>query len=252
MPAPLIGLTASFSPASDGRPGAVTVGEAYIQAVLRAGGLPVVIPVGLSEAEYTALFSHLDGILLTGGGDIAPGLFQGAPHPRVYGIDERRDRLEIGLVKLAAERGKPFLGICRGVQVINVALGGTLYTHIADQLDRADRHDYFPGYPRDLLAHAVSIDPRSRLAGCLGGAYFEVNSLHHQGIERLAAPLAAVARAADTLIEGVELPEHPFGLGVQWHPECLQEHIPQRQLFQGLVQAASRAAAAGGRRSPEG
>ncbi len=247
MPAPLIGLTSNFSPPSEGKLGTITIGEAYIQAVLRAGGLPVVIPVGLSESETEALFSRLDGILLTGGGDIHPDLFQGAPHPRVYGIDERRDQLEIRLVQLAADRGKPFLGICRGIQVINVALGGTLYTDIGGQMAGASRHDYYPDIPRGFLAHAVSVAPGSRLAGCLGGEHFEVNSLHHQGIERLASGLVAVAHAPDSLVEGVELPGHPFGLGVQWHPEWLQEHASQRQLFQGLVQAAANQSDGSGR-----
>lgn len=241
MPAPLIGVTSNYNPPKEGPLGTIVVGKSYIQAVLRAGGLPVVIPVGLSETELSMLFPRLDGILLTGGGDIDPNRFQGSPHPRVYDIDERRDRLEIGLVKLAAENGKPFMGICRGIQVINVALGGTLYTHIADQMAGAARHDYYPDIPRDYLAHPVTIDPGSRLASCLGGERFEVNSLHHQGIERLAASLVAVAHAANSLIEGVELPGHPFGLGVQWHPEWMQAHDPQRRLFQALVQAAAHA-----------
>ena len=239
MPAPLIGLTSSFSPPKEGKMGTITMGEAYIQAVLRAGGLPVVIPVGLSESELGVLLARLDGILLTGGGDIHPDLFQGVPHPRVYGIDERRDQLEIRLVQLAVDHGKPFLGICRGIQVINVTLGGTLYTDIGGQMAGASRHDYYPDLPRNFLAHAISVVTDSRLAGTLGGEHFEVNSLHHQGIERLASGLVAVAYAPDSLVEGIELPGHPFGLGVQWHPEWLQEHASQRQLFQGLVQAAA-------------
>ncbi len=243
MPGPLIGLTSSFTPPAEGKMGTITIGEAYIQAVVRAGGLPVVIPVGLSESELVALFARLDGILLTGGGDIHPGRFQGVAHPRVYGIDERRDQLEIRLTQLAAGRGKPFLGICRGIQVINVALGGTLYTDIGDQMAGASRHDYYPDIPRYFLAHAISVTPGSRLAGYLGGERFEVNSLHHQGIDRLADPLVAVAHAPDALVEGVEVHGHPFGLGVQWHPEWLQDHAAQRQLFQGLVQAAAQEAA---------
>src|SRR5512138_1710291 len=125
--APLIGITSNYAPSEDGKFGTITVGESYVQAVLRAGGLPVVIPVGLSEQEIEALFARLDGLLLTGGADVDPARFGGLPHPRVYGIDARRDALEIQLAQMAAQHGKPFLGICRGVQVINVALGGTLY-----------------------------------------------------------------------------------------------------------------------------
>ncbi len=239
MAFPLIGVTASYIPPKDGPFGTVQVGESYVQAVIQAGGVPVVIPVGLSPEALQALFARLDGVLLTGGGDIDPRRFDGHPHPRVYDIDARRDDLEIRLAQSAAKSGKPFLGICRGIQVINVALGGTLFTDIGDQLANPLRHDWYPNVRRDYLAHSVAVTPGSRLAQALGGDSFEVNSLHHQGLEHIAPPLRAVACAPDQLIEGVELPDHPFGLGVQWHPEWLQEHAPQRQLFQALVKAAS-------------
>ena len=139
---------------------------------------------------------------------------------------------------MAAEQGKPFLGICRGIQVINVALGGSLFTDIDDQLSNPLRHDWYPNVPRNYLAHPVTFVSDSRLAQILDGDVFEVNSLHHQGLERLAPGLRAVACAPDQLVEAVEIPGHPFGFGVQWHPEWLQEHQPQRQLFQALTQAA--------------
>jgi putative glutamine amidotransferase len=243
MASPIIGITSSYASPKEGKFGTVSVGESYLQAVLRAGGLPVIVPAGLARedlpGEIPTLLARLDGLLLTGGGDIAPQRFNGRPHPRVYEIDQRRDNLEILLVQMAAESGMPFLGICRGIQVINVALGGSLFTDISDQLTDSLRHDWYPDIPRDYLAHAISVAPGSRLAGILGGDAFEVNSLHHQGVERLAPGLQAVAYAPDHLIEGVELPGHPFGLGVQWHPEWLQEHAPQRQLFQALVEASS-------------
>jgi putative glutamine amidotransferase len=238
MAAPIIGVTSNLTPAKDGKIAVVSVGEAYIQSVLRAGGIPVVIPVGLSEAELQALFPRLDGILLTGGGDIDPERFNGPAHPRVYDIDPRRDDLEIRLVQMAAENDKPFLGICRGIQVINVALGGSLYTDISDQLPGSFKHDWYPDVPRSHLAHEVAVSQQSKLAGILGGAIFQVNSLHHQGLDRLAPGLTAAAFSTDRLIEAVELEGHRFGIGVQWHPEWLQEHAPQRQLFQALVQAA--------------
>ncbi len=238
---PVIGITSSYAPAEDNTFGTVSVGESYLQAVLQAGGLPVVIPSGLTEAGLQTLFARLDGLLLTGGGDIDPQRFDGAPHPRVYGVDLRRDETEIRLVQMAAQAAKPFLGICRGIQVINVALGGTLYTDIGAQLAGALRHDWYPNIPRDTLAHSVTVAAGSRLAQILGGETFEVNSLHHQGVERVAPVLRVVANAPDTLIEGVELPDHPFGIGVQWHPEWLQAHEPQRRLFAALVKAACEA-----------
>ena len=238
MPAPLIGITASYSPADGSRAAQVIVGDAYLQAVLKAGGLPVIIPPVLAGQPLREVFARVDGILFTGGGDIDPALFNGRAHPRVYGIEPTRDTLEIELVRLAAGEGKPFLGICRGIQVVNVALGGTLFTDIADQHTPEIRHDNFPGMPRNFLAHSVNLADGSRLAQILGSLHVPVNSLHHQGVERVAPGLLSSATAPDQLIEGLELPGHPFGLAVQWHPEWLQEHAPQRALFSALVEAA--------------
>lgn len=236
---PLIGVTSNQVPPREDKTAQHSVADAYIQAVAQAGGIPVIIPAGISDGMLAALFDRLDGLLLTGGGDINPDRFGGLPHPRVYDIDELRDDLEIGLARMAAERGKPFLGICRGIQVINVALGGTLYTDIADQLSSALKHDCFPGYPRDHAAHTVAVDRDSLLSRVLGGESFAVNSLHHQGLDSIAASLKAIAWASDGLVEAVELPGHPFGIGVQWHPECLQAHASQRALFKAFVQASS-------------
>ena len=238
MSSPIIGVTTSYIPPEPDTSGQFAVGEKYIQAVLRAGGLPVMLPLDIPADGLAELLSRVDGLLLTGGADIDPARFGGVPHPRVYGVLESRDDQEIRLVQLAAEQGKPFLGICRGIQVINVAMGGTLYTDIGDQLPNPLKHDQFPGIPRDYLAHEVTVEPGSLLEKALGGRAFPVNSLHHQGVERLAPGLKAVACAPDRLIEAVELPGHPFGLGVQWHPEWLQEHEPHRQLLRVFVDAA--------------
>lgn len=245
---PIIGITGSFLPAQGDRIAQFAAAEAYVQAVARAGGLPVILPPAqpadaLRSTDLLEIFSRLDGVLFTGGADIDPARFNGKPHAKVYGIDPQRDELEIQLVKLSAERGKPFLGICRGIQVINVALGGTLFTHIEDQLPKPLKHDYFPDWPRDHLAHSVSIEPRSQLASILSCEQAEVNSLHHQGIEQLAPSLNAAAFAPDHLVEAVELPGHPFGLGVQWHPEWLQAFEINQVLFQSFIQAAEKQAA---------
>ena len=212
--------------------------EAYVQAVYQAGGLPVLIPLGIADADLQGLLMHLDGLLFTGGGDVAPERYGGGPHPRVYDVDPDRDRVEINLVRLAVERRMPFLGICRGFQVINVALGGTLYEDILDQHPGALKHDYFPGYPRDQLAHAVKIMPGSRLAEILGLTAVEVNSLHHQGVRQVPPALSLTALAPDGIPEAFELPGHPFGLAVQWHPEWLQAYAPMRWLFEVFVGAA--------------
>jgi putative glutamine amidotransferase len=238
MKKPLIGITTTCLPNQDGIP-SMMVPEAYVQAVTNAGGIPLLIPLGLDEESLEQLLPRLEGVLFTGGGDMAPEVYGGQPHPKVYGVNADRDRIELHLVRAAAEQGKPFLGICRGFQVVNVALGGSLYEDILDQHPGAIKHDYFPGPPRSYLAHAVSVSPGSRLEGILGGTNVEVNSLHHQGVRQVAPGLVTTARAPDGIVEAFELPEHPFGLAVQWHPEWLQEHAPMRALFRAFVQAAS-------------
>jgi putative glutamine amidotransferase len=139
---------------------------------------------------------------------------------------------------MAVERNLPFLGICRGCQVINVALGGTLFTDIEAQKPDALKHDWFPHHPRDHRPHALQVEPGSLLSGLLGADNPQVNSLHHQGIDLLAPALKASAHAPDSLVEALELPGHPFGLGVQWHPEWLPDDPTMRALFEGLIQSA--------------
>lgn len=211
---------------------------AYIQAIRQAGGLPLLIPNQLSQDELIELYPRLGGILFTGGGDIETSLFEGTDHPAVAEVDEERDALELPLLRIVARDGKPFLGICRGLQGTNVALGGSLYTHIADQLSGALAHDWHEGFPRSHLAHPVRVEEGSRLAEVLGEPLLQVNSLHHQGIKEVAADLRAVAFAPDGLVEAVELPDHPFGLAVQWHPEWLTDQHAMRRLFAAFVEAA--------------
>ena len=236
---PLIGLTTNDEKNSSGNP-IVTLGAHYIRAILQAGGMPVLIPNQLPEAAWQELYKRLDGLLLTGGGDIAIEIFDGEPHPEVGEADPERDALELPLLRADAEDGKPFLGICRGLQVVNVALGGTLYTHVPDQLPGGLKHAWHVGYPRNYLAHPVRVEEGSRLAQILDEPQLGVNSLHHQGIKDLAPGLKAVAFAPDGLVEAVELPGHPFGLAVQWHPEWLVEHESARRLFKAFVDAARR------------
>ena len=238
MSSPIIGLSTGRSSQQNLQGGEAATPFSYIKAVLAAGGIPLLIPVGLSKEQREEALRRIDGLVLIGGGDFDPALFDGLPHPRVYGIDPERDDLDIGLARFAVETGKPFLGICRGIQAINVALGGTLYTDLAAHKSMALRHDWYPDIPRNYLAHSVEVDPASRLGQILGGSFFEVNSLHHQGLEKIAPGLKVTAHALDGLVEAVELPEHPFGIGVQWHPEWLQEHQPQRAIFTALVEAA--------------
>jgi putative glutamine amidotransferase len=218
----------------------ISIPEAYMQAVLKAGGLPVIIPETVSNADLEGLRQRLDGLLLTGGADVDPLRFNGQPHPKVYGIDEARDEVEINLAQLAASTGWPFLGICRGIQVINVALGGTLFTDIEDQLPNALKHDYDSTTERALEAHPVKLEAGSALAHILGGRSIKVNSLHHQGIEKIATDLRPIATAPDYLVEAVELRGHPFGMGVQWHPEAMPDSPQMQALFRAFVEAAQK------------
>jgi putative glutamine amidotransferase len=183
----------------------------------------------------------LDGFLLTGGGDIAFERFGSEFYPHLEDVDPERDEVEFALIKASAGTGKPFLGICRGFQVVNVALGGTLYTHIHEQFPGAIKHDYDSGSERQLLAHEVDIEKTSNLGGVLGEISMKVNSLHHQGIKNLSPALRASAYAPDGLVEGVEIPGHPFGMAVQWHPEWLTDQPVNRRLFRAFVDAATRA-----------
>ena len=239
MSNPVIGLTAYNGENKNGHP-IVALMEQYIVAISEAGGIPVLIPPGGTGHAITALFDRLDGILLTGGGDIAIERFNGEPHPTVEGVDPERDTLEIALTQAAANSGKPFFGICRGFQVVNVALGGTLYTHIQDQYPGAIKHDYDSGLQREFLAHTIKVEMGSALAGILEETGLNVNSLHHQGAKDLAPSLKPVAYAPDGLVEGLELPGHPFGMAVQWHPEWLLDQPATRRLFGAFVEAAGK------------
>lgn len=237
MQAPLIGIT-TFRRRKKGQVTQHAISEMYVQSVVQAGGVPVLIPADLKQVEAEVLIARLDGLLLSGGGDILPERYGGKPHPKVGSMDDDRDELEINLVKLAVEAALPFLGICRGIQVINVALGGTLYEDIATQCGQPMRHAYYPDWPRDLRAHGVKVEPDSQLAKIAGSTAFEVNSLHHQGLYEIGEGLQAVAWAPDCLVEAVELPKHPYGIGVQWHPECLTDSPEAVALFETFVRVA--------------
>ena len=237
MTFPIIGVTTYLGKNDKGYP-IVALLKAYVDALIQARGTPVLIPSCLTEEGRQNLFKSLDGILFTGGGDIALEYFDGEPHPRVDGIDKERDALEFSLFHEAAQEGKAFLGICRGFQLVNVALGGTLYTHIEDQKPRAYKHDYFPDYPRNYLAHSIKVDTGTRLAEVLGETELSVNSLHHQGAKNIPSVLKPVAYAPDGLVEAVELPNHRFGMAVQWHPEWLTDQLSTQRLFRAFVDAA--------------
>lgn len=218
----------------------------YKEALMAAGAIPVAIPSGLDQDGLVAVLERVDGILLPGGGDIHPRRYNGQHiHATVAGIDEERDETEIFVAREAVTRGLPLLAICRGHQLLNVVLGGTLWQDVVDEMPQAMVHDYHrPGLGYDALVHTVDLKPGSQLAHLLGRQHCQVNSLHHQGVRDLAPVLAATAVAPDGLVEGVEVIGHPFAIGVQWHPEQIVKNAPAMlALFQGLTAAAGQRSA---------
>ena len=235
---PIIGITTYRLQNAFGQPYVMLL-EAYLNAIVRAGGVPILIPSLLAEHGWQALYGRLDGILLSGGGDIGLEHLPGQAHPRIDEVDPARDAVELNLLHAAVEDGKPFLGICRGCQVVNVGLGGTLHTHIPDQVPNALDHSY-PGNMRSVLVHEVKIEEGTRTAEVLGDPIVRVNSHHHQGLNEIASRLRVAGRSPDGLVEAVELPDHPFGLAVQWHPEWLTDQQAARNLFSRFVEASSK------------
>jgi putative glutamine amidotransferase len=238
MSHPIIGITTSQGKNADDFP-TVFLMQSYARAIMQAGGAPVLIPSLLAEEGWDALYSRLDGILFSGGGDIALDYSPGDPHPRIEGVDLLRDSVELNMLRSAALDGKPFLGICRGCQVMNVALGGTLYTHIPDQFPNALDHAY-PTNLRTVLVHEVNIEEGTRLANVFEEPLLKVNSLHHQGLKDIASALSIAGYAPDGLVEAIELTDHPFGMAVQWHPEWLTDQPSTRKLFRKFVDAAGK------------
>jgi putative glutamine amidotransferase len=235
---PLIGITTNQSKNANGQL-TIMLMQSYVNAVMQAGGVPVLIPSLIAEDGWEAVYACLDGILFSGGGDIGLEFSPGEPHPRIDDVDLLRDSMELKMVQAAAADGKPFLGICRGSQVMNVALGGTLHTHIPDQLPNALDHSY-PGNMRTVLVHEIKIEEGTRIAEIFGEPIIKVNSLHHQGLKDIPPSIRIAGHAPDGLVEAIELPEHPFGLAVQWHPEWLTDQEPTRNLFRNFVQAAEK------------
>jgi putative glutamine amidotransferase len=248
MPRPLIGVTTQTLQAidgiPDGLPQSVVMNQRYYHAVAMAGAAPVLIPLLDDLETLRAIYERMDGVLIPGGVDVNPAEFGEAPHRRLGRIDPARDHVELQLVKWAIAEGKPVLGLCRGLQVINVALGGTLYQDLETEYPNPIKHDYFPtyGFARDHLAHPVAVESGSRLHHAFGDSSVPVNSMHHQGIKSLAGSLVASAVAPDGLIEAVELPNDSFVVGVQWHPEVFELSEPgSGELFRDFIQAAAAA-----------
>jgi len=229
---PLIGIS---SYARDGDPPVFSLPCGYVDAVRAAGATPVVLPPG--EAEPARLLEVVDGLILAGGGDIAPAAYDGEPHETIYSVSEERDQFEFALVRAALVRpSTPLLCICRGMQVLNVACGGSLHAHVPERFGATVAHR-LP--PRLRSQHAVRIAAESFLARLVGIGEPEVCSWHHQAIDRLGNGLRPVAWAEDGVIEAIEHTTHSWCIGVQWHPEMQLGDANQQRLFAGLVTATN-------------
>jgi len=236
---PLIGIPCRLD--QSGRSGSTVFAQSqsYVEPITAASGAPVLIPLNLDKGALRAIYERLDGLLLAGGVDVHPRYYGETVHEKCDRIEEERDTVELTLTRWALNEGLPILGICRGIQVLNVTAGGTLYQDIASQLPGALKHDFWSGYPRNYLAHQVTISSDSKLAGILGQRQVAVNSGHHQAVRDLAPTFQAVAWTPDGIIEAIESRDHPFALGVQWHPEELLEDAPSmRRLFEEFVSVA--------------
>jgi putative glutamine amidotransferase len=212
----------------------LALGERYLEAVRAAGGMPVIL-APLPAESLESLIGRLDAVVLSGGPDLHPSAYGALPHPQLGPTEPELDSFELALARTAVARGLPVLGICRGMQVLNVALGGSLHQHLPD-LEGAINHrqDEPSGEP----THRVTLARKSRLTKVIGRRYVEVNSFHHQGLHALGKGLAIAGRAADGHVEAVEVPGRRFTFGVQWHAECLVDRPEHLSLFRGLVRAA--------------
>jgi putative glutamine amidotransferase len=240
---PVIGITPNLiiDEASHGTFERMTLAVLYADAVRAAGGIPVVLPPESGPPLNAP--NIIDGLILSGGPDLAPSLYgDQSVHSATYGISSQRDEFELDLLRAAISRDLPVLCICRGIQVLNVAFGGTLYQHLPDQLESALLHrQHEAGIAFDHPGHVVDVVSGTLLEEVYGSGTttVHVNSFHHQGIRDLAPNLTVNARSADGLIEAVSLPSARFVLGVQWHPEMMfQAHADQRAPFEALAVAA--------------
>lgn len=238
MKKPVIAIT--MSKAKDKAEGTRDfIPSAYAAAVSKTGGLPMLIPNDFPPDAIPDLLHTIDGILLSGGGDVSPSCYEETDRFSLSNVRPERDAIEISLAKWAVENDLPLLGICRGEQVLNVALGGTLYQHVPVEVKSNLKHNTPDFVAKDFTAHQVTISRSTHLHQILEVEVIEVNSRHHQAVQKLGKGLTVSAFASDGLVEAIEQPDRNFCIGVQWHPENLQNMPIHKRLFDAFIQAAS-------------
>jgi putative glutamine amidotransferase len=242
---PVIGIATQTLPAVPGeRQACWIMGRSYVEELRKVGAVPWLIPLIPHDPDtLSEICNRLDGIFITGGVDVDPARYGEPKTPLCGATDPDRDAVEIALLRHALDRNLPVLAVCRGLQILNVACGGTLYQDVTAQVPAALKHDHFPTPEkpsRKFLAHDVTVKANSRLGHILGEAVVPVNSMHHQAIKDLAPSLAATAYAPDGIIEGVEGTGGQFLVAVQWHPEELTETQPgMARLFSTFADSAA-------------
>ena len=229
------------TPVQDEQRRSFSMGKGYITSLIAVGGVPLMVPVTLDERELHALYQSSAGVMLAGGGDVDPAEYDEPQHDMTKSIDPDRDRAEIMLTRWAVLDDRPLLGICRGIQSMNVALGGSLVQDIPSQWQTALHHNgHYEKAARDEVLHMVRVEPGSQVERIVERPDVGVNSFHHQAVKRVADGFVVTSRAPDGIIESIELPGKCFVVGVQWHPEEMSATRPDMlALFKVFVQAAS-------------
>jgi len=234
VPACTVAVTASIRP--DGDTSRVRLTAAYVTALERAGLVPLIVPPLSSSEAASSVLDSVSGLVLTGGEDVDPARYGEQRHEKVRSVNVARDATEAALVEEARARGLPVLAICRGIQILNVALGGTLVQDIPSQCHTDIDHDEEGA--RNSRTHEVSIEPGSLIAGAVGTEHLSVNSFHHQSVKRVADGMKVTARSPDGVIEGIESTDEKWWvMGVQWHPEEMTDSAEpwDRGLFKAFA-----------------
>ncbi|HVS08012.1 MAG TPA: gamma-glutamyl-gamma-aminobutyrate hydrolase family protein [Candidatus Dormibacteraeota bacterium] len=234
---PLVGLPTLAIPPGP-KPPRFGINQSYVRALTAAGCAPVLIPLLDDDERLRAIYDRLDGIVFPGGADIAPQEYGEEPIGDLNVVEAPRDRTELTLARWAFADDLPTLGICRGQQVLNVALGGSLWQDLRHQGVTSVDHSDADGRARTALMHRVRLDPDSRLAQLIDETSVEVNSLHHQAVKAVAPPLKVTGTSPDGVIESLESDDRRFLIAVQWHPEEIDTLPWVQRLFNGFARAA--------------